>query len=279
MVGIKIDISYAGKNNEVVIIDARGYIDTTTAPEFSKQLEIQLGLKKYKFIINLKGIDYISSTGWGIFVTNLKELRGNQGDLVLVNMVPGVRNIFELMEFSSIIKGFDSLEEAREYFLREKVAGETTGGFKEGSGTVQAKASRAPDRRVENLETSKQSPVRGKTEGVNIVKRLRDKEQIVGTFKGSKIKVYYPNYKKLSVNSTDLDEITILSTARNELGQRILQVMFDHPKYEIWEISNALQLPEYGSKKVRTYVVIEELIRMDLLPKKKRYDFVSKKRK
>lgn len=127
MIGIEIDVSYAGTNDEVVIMSARGYIDSTTSPEFSKRLGEQLALKKYKFIINLEGIDYISSTGWGVFVVNLQEMRDNYGDLVLANMVPGVHNIYELMEFSSIIKSFKSLNEAKAFFIKGEVVEEKPG--------------------------------------------------------------------------------------------------------------------------------------------------------
>ena len=83
---------------------------------FSKRLSELLALGNNKFIINLEGVDYISSTGWGVFIANLREIRYKNGDLVLVNMVPGVHNIYELMEFSSVIKSFTSVEQAKEHF-------------------------------------------------------------------------------------------------------------------------------------------------------------------
>ena len=75
MLEIYIKISYAGVDDDVVIISVRGYIDTTTSPELSKRLEEQIVSGKYKIIINLEGIDYISSTGWGVFIANLKKIR------------------------------------------------------------------------------------------------------------------------------------------------------------------------------------------------------------
>ncbi len=122
MPDIQVDVSYAGDNNEIAIISARGFIDTTTAPELEKKLEEQLALNKYKIIVDLENIDYVSSAGWGVFVSEIREIRENNGDLILVNMSPDVYDVYELMEFSSILKSFDSIDDAIEYFTGKRVS-------------------------------------------------------------------------------------------------------------------------------------------------------------
>ena len=112
MADIQVDVSYKGKDDEIAIISARGFIDTTTAPDLEKRLEEQLALNKYRIIVNLENIDYVSSAGWGVFVSEIREIRENNGDLVLVNMSSDVFDVYELMEFSSILKSFESIEDA-----------------------------------------------------------------------------------------------------------------------------------------------------------------------
>ncbi len=99
-----------------IIIQPQGFIDTTTAPEIEKFIENALNQKKYKIAVDLKDVDFISSAGWGVFVSEIRDIRENNGDLTLVNMVPDVYDVYELMEFSSILKSFDSIEEAINYF-------------------------------------------------------------------------------------------------------------------------------------------------------------------
>ena len=106
MADIQVDVSYTGDEANIAVISASGFIDTTTAPELEKKLEEQLALNKYKIIVNLENIDYVSSAGWGVFVSEIREIRENNGDLVLVNMSPDVYDVYELMEFSSILKSF-----------------------------------------------------------------------------------------------------------------------------------------------------------------------------
>ena len=121
MLGIQVNVTYVEEEFEITIIDVQGYIDTSTAPEINRVLNEQLSRGKYYIIINLEAVDYISSTGWGVFIGDLKEIRNNGGDLVLVNMSVNVHNIFELMEFSSLLNSFQGVENAVAYFLREKI--------------------------------------------------------------------------------------------------------------------------------------------------------------
>lgn len=113
---LQIDVSYSGAKKEVVIITAKGYIDTITKEQLEKALMDQIHKKKYKFVINLSKVSYVNSSGWGVFLREIKEIRENNGDLVLVNMTPDVLQVFETMELSKIIKSFDRLNDAVKNF-------------------------------------------------------------------------------------------------------------------------------------------------------------------
>ena len=53
---------------------------------------------------------------WGVFIREIKEIRKNAGDLVLVSMHPDVYMVYETMEFSRILKSFENLEDGISYF-------------------------------------------------------------------------------------------------------------------------------------------------------------------
>lgn len=101
---------------EVIVLRLDGSLDTLTAPQLDQAITGLLRQNRYKFVLDLAGVDYISSAGWGILVSHLKEIRHNQGDLKLSRLLPQVQEIFELLEFDSIIKWFDSPEAALEDF-------------------------------------------------------------------------------------------------------------------------------------------------------------------
>ena len=117
---LKISVESAGLENEVVKIRVDGVLDTLTSPELEKVMNSLVAQKRYKIIIDLGGVDYISSAGWGIFISHLKEIRENRGDLKLTRMLPQVSEIFELLEFDSILKTYPTLENARFDFIQDQ---------------------------------------------------------------------------------------------------------------------------------------------------------------
>ncbi|MFZ0390228.1 MAG: STAS domain-containing protein [Calditrichia bacterium] len=112
MEGIQVSTEVAGDQNQITIIKVGGFIDTTTSSEVERSLHGLLKQNRYKIIIDLGNVDYISSAGWGIFISEIKAIRENDGDLKLVRMIPDVYEIFELLEFHHILDVHDSVEEA-----------------------------------------------------------------------------------------------------------------------------------------------------------------------
>ncbi len=122
MQDIKISLDAAnGERFSILRVD--GVVDTMTASELEKVMNSLLSQKRYRIVVDLAGVDYISSAGWGIFVSNIREVRANQGDIKLIRMVPSVYEVFELLEFDSILRAFDSIEQAREDFGTELPSG------------------------------------------------------------------------------------------------------------------------------------------------------------
>lgn len=109
---IAVQVSEYPQRKEITLVTVQGYIDTTTAPEFEKYFLSALNSKKFKLIVDLKDVNYISSAGWGIFVSELKRIRQGNGDLVLSGMNPEVAEIFKLLEFNTFLKSFSNVEDA-----------------------------------------------------------------------------------------------------------------------------------------------------------------------
>lgn len=108
---------------EITVIRVDGVIDTMTASELEKVTISLLEQNKYNIIVDLGGVDYISSAGWGIFISNIREIRLNNGDIKLARMIPNVYEIFELLEFDSILKAFDNIAKAKNDFISGTAVG------------------------------------------------------------------------------------------------------------------------------------------------------------
>lgn len=116
----RVEVTYEGTDNEIVIVQPCGYIDSTTYTDLEKIILEQLTKKTYKIIVHLDECEYVNSSGWGVFIREIKDIRKNEGDLVLVNMQPDVYMVYETMEFSKILKSFESLQEGVSYFSKSK---------------------------------------------------------------------------------------------------------------------------------------------------------------
>ena len=125
MEGIQVSTEIAGSRNHISIIKVGGYIDTTTSSELERALDSLLKQGRFYIVVDLGNVDYISSAGWGIFISEIKSIRENGGDLKLVRMVPDVYEIFELLEFHHILDVYDSVEEATNKFEALEAAGKS----------------------------------------------------------------------------------------------------------------------------------------------------------
>jgi anti-anti-sigma factor len=117
MDNISISLSEGGHNREVSEVRVDGVIDTLTASELEQVIDSLLRRGRFKIVIDLAGVDYISSAGWGIFISHIKDVRANEGDIKLANMVPDVNEIFELLEFDKVLHVYTSVSEAVETFV------------------------------------------------------------------------------------------------------------------------------------------------------------------
>lgn len=109
---ITISFSKPEGNPGISIVIVKGFIDTTTSNELEGSIKKLLHEQRFDIIIDLANVDYISSAGWGIFISEIKKIRENGGDLKLVSMVGDVYEVFELLEFQTILESYDNIEEA-----------------------------------------------------------------------------------------------------------------------------------------------------------------------
>ncbi len=113
---IRIQVENAGSDGQISVVRVEGYIDTTTSAELEKAMDSLLKAGRYMLVIDLSRIDYISSAGWGIFISQIREIRNQGGDLKLAGMIPDVYEVFELLEFHRILNAFNTVEEAVQEF-------------------------------------------------------------------------------------------------------------------------------------------------------------------
>jgi anti-sigma B factor antagonist len=84
------------KSDGIKVLSVTGEIDAYTAPEFRKQL-IPLTEEKGSTIeVDLSGVQYLDSTGLGIFVAGLKSSKEHGSELRISGMTPRVKRLFNI---------------------------------------------------------------------------------------------------------------------------------------------------------------------------------------
>lgn len=115
MDNISISLSESGPG-QVSEVRVDGVIDTNTARELEEVFDALMKRGRYRVVVDLAGVEYISSAGWGIFISNIRDVRANAGDIKLANMIPNVYEIYDLLEFDKVLKAYGSVDEARSDF-------------------------------------------------------------------------------------------------------------------------------------------------------------------
>lgn len=100
------------KMDQVVTIKVTGRMDAGTAPDFEQECGHWLDQGSNDLIVDLSGLEYISSAGLRVILGVGKKIKTNNGSLLFVGMTGMVKEVFEISGFSSIFPVYDSLESA-----------------------------------------------------------------------------------------------------------------------------------------------------------------------
>jgi anti-anti-sigma factor len=100
------------KDKGATIISVKGRMDAVTAPEFEKSLSDLILKGENTFLVNLSGLEYISSAGLRSILATAKKLKGSQGKIFFAGLQGPVEEVFKISGFHSIFKIFDTQEAA-----------------------------------------------------------------------------------------------------------------------------------------------------------------------
>ena len=89
------------KNREATVIEIVGRLDTITAPALDKTINEDIGDAK-NLILDVKGMEYISSAGLRVILNTQKKLQGI-GSMKLINVCEEVMEVFEMTGFADIL--------------------------------------------------------------------------------------------------------------------------------------------------------------------------------
>lgn len=89
-----------------------GKIDTVSAQDFDREMAALAGQAPKLLILDLAGLEYISSAGLRVILSTAKTLKAGGGEVRLAGTAGSVHKVFQISGFFNMFKNFASREDA-----------------------------------------------------------------------------------------------------------------------------------------------------------------------
>ncbi len=86
----------------VLILELTGRLDTLSCSGLEKEIDSLDTAMISKLIIDLKGVDYVSSAGLRALLIGLKKFSGNDQKFFLCGLSDSIQEVFNIVGFSSV---------------------------------------------------------------------------------------------------------------------------------------------------------------------------------
>ncbi|HOE62799.1 MAG TPA: STAS domain-containing protein [Candidatus Sumerlaeota bacterium] len=103
-------------NQRYTIIELTGFLDAHTVNAFENRIEEIVSSGQRQIVIDLKGLNYISSAGIGALMALTQRLRKESGNMVLLQPNEKVFKILDLLGFTKIFNVALKEEDVENYF-------------------------------------------------------------------------------------------------------------------------------------------------------------------
>lgn len=101
------------KVKNVIVVSLSGRLDVQLSADIEKEIHKLIESEPgYHFLLNLKEINYLSSSGIRIFVSTMRILKEKKYKLLLCEMDINAKKIFEIVELMDMFDIYDTEEEA-----------------------------------------------------------------------------------------------------------------------------------------------------------------------
>ena len=100
------------KQENVSIFQLKGRLDSNTSPGLEKKIDEAIKGGAHNMIVDFGDLEYISSAGLRVILKTTKELKRNDGRIVLCAMQDYVKEVFEIAGFDTFLPIVPALTDA-----------------------------------------------------------------------------------------------------------------------------------------------------------------------
>ncbi|MBN1890253.1 MAG: STAS domain-containing protein [Thermoflexales bacterium] len=96
----------------VSLLTVSGRVDSNTAPDFDKALQALISAGRPQIVVDMKGVEYLSSAGLRALVSAAKAAKHSGGDVRIAQPSQRVKEVMGLAGLTAIFIIYDELVEA-----------------------------------------------------------------------------------------------------------------------------------------------------------------------
>jgi anti-anti-sigma factor len=100
------------KESSVLVVSFRGKLDASASIEAEKKVMGLISGGETKVLLDLSGMDYISSAGLRVLLAVAKKMKAGKGAAAVSGVKGAVDEVFRISGFKSIFRMFPTQEEA-----------------------------------------------------------------------------------------------------------------------------------------------------------------------
>ena len=112
-------IIHITKKNDIILASFDKEVKKFNAlitEEVKQELSVLFDNPNTKLILNLSGINYVDSSGFGVFLSLMKKANNNYGVFKICNVNPDVEELFQLLQLHNVFEIYKNQEDCLSSF-------------------------------------------------------------------------------------------------------------------------------------------------------------------
>lgn len=100
------------RRGEIPVLFLKGRMDATTSPDAEVHINRLIDGGDRNLVVDLSGLEYISSAGLRVLLSGLKRLKTSGGAMKLSALGPEIQKVFDIAGFNRLFPIYRSVDEA-----------------------------------------------------------------------------------------------------------------------------------------------------------------------
>jgi anti-sigma B factor antagonist len=110
-----LEVTITDERNNGKRVTLAGSLDTDTAPQLQTRIDESIDSSVTALILDMKDLEFLSSAGLGVIFMTMKVLNSRKGKIMMLNLQPQIKRVFELIKALDGMNIFKDREEMDAY--------------------------------------------------------------------------------------------------------------------------------------------------------------------